>query len=83
MRKGQRWRVIAMQEMIEFFEMVSLNEAALCSVDRTTILQARLAMRVFQRAMNRLRSETDESHWDAELPPVPAKLRGADGGGRG
>ena len=59
-----------MQEMIEFFEMVSLNEAALCGMHVTAILQARLALRVFERAVNRLRSETDEpaTQREAALP---------------
>jgi hypothetical protein len=50
-----------MREKIEFFEMVSLNEAAFFGMDKTAILQARLAMRVFERAVNRLRGETGEA----------------------
>jgi hypothetical protein len=49
-----------MQQMIEFFEMVSLNEAGLLDADRIAVLQARLALRVFERAINRLRSEPEE-----------------------
>jgi hypothetical protein len=50
-----------MQEMIEFFEMVSLNEAVLGGGERMAMRQAQLALRVFTRAMNRLRNETAET----------------------
>jgi hypothetical protein len=59
-----------MQEMIEFFEMVSLNDAALGGTERMAILQARLALRVFLRAMTRLRDESLET-----AIPVEADLR--------
>lgn len=55
-----------MQQMMEFFEMVSLNEAALRESERTAMLQARLALRVFQRAMGRLHMETVEDTTGAE-----------------
>ena len=49
--KGQRWRVKVMQQLIEFYEMVSLNDAALRGSEKTAILKARLALNMFQRAM--------------------------------
>ena len=51
-REGaQRWQVNAMQELIEFYEMVSLNDAALRGSEKTAILKARLALKMFERAM--------------------------------
>ena len=50
-RKGQRWQVNAMQKLIEFYEMVSLNDAALRGSEKTAILKARLALKMFERAM--------------------------------
>jgi hypothetical protein len=40
-----------MQKLIEFYEMASLNDAALRSSEKTAILKARLALRMFERAM--------------------------------
>ncbi len=50
-RKGQKWQVNAMQKLIEFYEMVSLNDAALRGSEKTAILKARLALRMFEQAM--------------------------------
>lgn len=50
-RKGQRWRVKVMQELIEFYEMVALNDAALRGSENMAILKARLALSMFERAM--------------------------------
>jgi hypothetical protein len=50
-RKGQRWQVNAMQKLIEFYEMASLNDAALRGSEKAAILKARLALRMFERAM--------------------------------
>ena len=54
-RKGQRWRVKVMQELIEFYEMVALNDAALRGSEKTAILRARLALSMFERAMESLK----------------------------
>src|ERR1700681_160719 len=51
-RKGQRWQVNAMQKLIEFYEMVSLNDAALRGSEKTAILKARHALRMFEQAMD-------------------------------
>ena len=40
-----------MQKMVEFYEMVSLNDAALRGTEKLAILQARLALNMFERAM--------------------------------
>ena len=53
--KGQRWRVKDVQQMIELYEMVSMNDAALRGSERTAILKARLALRMFERAMESFR----------------------------
>jgi len=54
--------VNAVQEFIEYCEMVSLNDAALRGSEETAILKARLALRMFERAMeslNATRSKLD------------------------
>ena len=40
-----------MQELIEFFEMVSVNDAILRGNEKLAILKARLALNAFERAM--------------------------------
>ena len=40
-----------MLQMIEFYEMVSMNDAALRGSEKLAILKARLALRMFERAM--------------------------------
>jgi hypothetical protein len=37
-----------MQKVIEFYEMVSLNDAALRGSEKTAILKARLALKMFE-----------------------------------
>jgi hypothetical protein len=54
-----------MQQMIEFYEMVSMNDAALRGSERTAILKARLALRMFERAM--------ESFKQASAPETSAE----------
>ena len=50
-RKASIRGVKEMQKMIEFYEMVSLNDAALRGTEKLAILQARLALNMFERAM--------------------------------
>ena len=50
-----------MQELIEFYEMVSLNEVALRDTERTSILKARLALRMFERAMESFKTDSTEA----------------------
>jgi hypothetical protein len=58
-----------MQKLVEFYEMVSINDAALSGTERTTILKARLALNMFERAMENFKRAS------AEAPaPVEPKL---------
>ena len=50
-----------MQQLIEFYEMVSLNDAALCDSERLAILKARLALRMFERAMESFKARSTEA----------------------
>jgi hypothetical protein len=59
-RKGQRWQVNAMQKLIEFYETVSLNDDALRGSERAAILKARLALGMFERAMESFRTISGE-----------------------
>jgi hypothetical protein len=47
-----------MQQIIEFYEMVSMNDAALRGSEKMAILKARLALQMFERAMQTFRAET-------------------------
>jgi len=47
-----------MQQMIEFYEMVSMNDAALRGPEKMAILKARLALQMFERAMQTFKAET-------------------------
>ena len=58
--KGQRWQVNAMQKLIEFYEMVSLNEATLRGSEKTAILKARLALKMFERTMKSFKAISSE-----------------------
>ena len=50
-----------MQQMIEFYEMVSLNDAALRGSEKTAILKARLALNMFERAMATFKTASAET----------------------
>ena len=50
-----------MQQLIEFYEMVSLNDAALGDSERTAILKARLALNMFERAMESFKTGSIET----------------------
>jgi hypothetical protein len=54
-----------MQQLIEFYEMVSMNDAALRGSEKTAILKARLALQMFERAMQ---------NFKAEAAPAPAPV---------
>lgn len=60
MRKGQQWRVNAMQELIEYYEMVSINVAVLRGSQRKAILEARRALHAFARALEKLQAASTE-----------------------
>ena len=46
-----------MQQMIELYEMVSMNDASLREPEKLAILKARLALQMFERAMQNFKSE--------------------------
>ncbi len=50
-----------MQQLIEFYEMVSLNDAALRDSERAAILKARLALCMFERAMESFKTSSTEA----------------------
>jgi hypothetical protein len=47
-----------MQQMIEFYEMVSMNDACLHGTEKLAILKARLALQMFERAMATFKTES-------------------------
>jgi hypothetical protein len=47
-----------MQQLVEFYEMVSMNDAALRGKEKLAILKARLALQMFERAMLNFKAET-------------------------
>jgi hypothetical protein len=47
-----------MQQMIELYEMVSVNDASLRGPEKLAILKARLALQMFERAMQNFKSES-------------------------
>jgi hypothetical protein len=55
-----------MQKLIEFYEMVSLNDAALRGSERMAILNARLALKTFEQAMESFKSVSTEAPSTAE-----------------
>jgi hypothetical protein len=54
-----------MQQMIELYEMVSMNDATLRGTEKLAILKARLALQMFERAMLNFKAESA-----AEAPVV-------------
>jgi hypothetical protein len=50
-----------MQQLVELYEMVALNENALCENERQAILQARLALGMFERAMQSFKTQLSET----------------------
>jgi len=71
--------VNAMQKLIEFYEMVSLNDAALRGSERMAILKARLALNVFGRAMRSFkRLSTDAPSMAETSLPMAAQAKYQD-----
>jgi len=66
-RKGQKWQVNAMEKLIEFYEMVSLNDAALRGSEKAAIRNARRALRMFERAMKNFKTVSTEVPYDSEI----------------
>ena len=56
-----------MEKIFEYYEMVSLNEAALLDSERMAILKARLALNMFKRAMEDFQIVTTEAPSAAEV----------------
>ncbi len=54
-----------MLPLMELFDMVSLNEAVLSDTERQALLKARLALGIFERAMQRFKSEAAAGSSDA------------------
>lgn len=61
-----------MQKLIEFYEMVSLNDAGLGGIEKAAIVDARRALLMFERAMESLRHGTTEPAPAAEIRLSPA-----------
>jgi len=55
-----------MQKLIEFYEMASLNSAALCDSEQLAILEARRALRKFARAMESFKTGEVERVFKAD-----------------
>ena len=55
-----------MQKLIEFYEMVSLNDAALRGDEKTAILKARQALRMFEQAMESFKAVSSDALSAAE-----------------
>ena len=47
-----------MQKLVEFYEMVSLNDAALRESEREAVLKAGVALRMFERAMEIFKTDS-------------------------
>jgi len=61
-----------MQKLIEFYEMVSVNDAGLRGTEKAAIIDARRALLMFEHAMERLRHGTTEPASVAEIRLSPA-----------
>lgn len=55
-----------MEHLIELYEMLSMNYAALCDSEQAAVLRARLAMSMFLRAMESFTKPSAEAAFDAE-----------------
>lgn len=64
-----------MQQLIEFYEMVSLNDAALRDSERAAILKARLALRMFERAIESFKTSSTQATQPAEASFRAATLQ--------
>ena len=58
-----------MQHMIELYEMVSMNDASLSAAENEAILKARLALQMFEGAMQTFKT--------AEEPQTAAVMKAA------
>jgi len=49
-----------MQQMLELYEMISMNDASLRGTEKLAILKARLALQMFERAMENFKAQSVE-----------------------
>jgi hypothetical protein len=56
-----------MQELIELYEMVSMNNASLRGGEKSAILKARVALAVFEQAMERFKRSSTGAPAKAKL----------------
>jgi hypothetical protein len=61
-----RRKVNTMQKLIELYEMVSLNDTALRGSEKTAILKAQLALRMFERAIDGFKNASIEARSAAD-----------------
>ena len=54
-----------MQKLIEFYEMISINDAALRDSEKAAILKARLALSLFEGAMESFKRASAEAPADS------------------
>jgi hypothetical protein len=81
--RGPEMAVNTMQRLIEFYEMVSLNDAALRGSERIAILKARLALNMFERAMVSFKSASTEAPAAAEYQLADGSVGSVAGQGAG
>ena len=65
-----------MQQLIELYEMAALNGDTLRETERQTILQAGLALGMFQRAMHSFKVEFSQTPAAPDTPNGSARLPG-------
>lgn len=53
--------MLTIQKLVEFYEMVSLNDSGLQDSEKAAIRKARRGLRMFQRAMDSLKSSSSEA----------------------
>ena len=56
-----------MQQMMELYEMVSMNDTALRGTEKLQILKARLALHMFERAMRSFSTELSHTSQSMNL----------------
>lgn len=66
-REGQKMAGERNGKLIEFYEMVSLNNAALRDNEKTAICNARRALRMFERAMKDFKTISTDVPYDSEI----------------
>jgi hypothetical protein len=74
--QGQKLAGYFMQQLMELYEMAAMNEDALRDTERQTILQARLALGMFERAMQDFKAEFSQTpKFAVEVQRAKAGLR--------